>query len=381
MATWMPGHGLYKMIKAKHFIPAAAAPVAVLGLCLGLLGACSTPQTAAQTAGEADRPAHHGDDGFRNPYLVPEERSFFSYLRMRWFGDTEWADYQATADRVPTVQTPLEQIMDPPPQVPQITWIGHATVLVQYAGINILTDPIFSQRASPFSFMGPKRATQPALSIEQLPEIHIVLISHNHYDHLDECTVKAIGDGAAWLVPLEYQAWFAERGVTNVIEFDWWDSREIGGARVTATPSQHWTGRGLLDRYEQLWAAWAVQIDGFKFWFGGDTGYRQKIFTEIGRRLGPFDLGLIPVGGYAPRWFMKDMHVNPEEAVQLHRDIGARFSLGIHWGAFPLTAEPIDEPPARLRRAARSLTDSQFVTFPVGKTARLDGFKSVSGPP
>mgnify|MGYP003571020279 CR=1 FL=1 len=372
---------LNKWVTTGCFGAASGAAIVALCMCLAVLTACSTSQTTAQTGSAADRPAHHTETGFRNPYLAPAERSFFSYLRMRWFGDAQWADYQATADRVPTRPASLDRIMNPPPHVPQITWIGHATVLVQYAGLNILTDPVFSQRASPFSFVGPKRVTAPALTIEQLPKIDIVLISHNHYDHLDECTVEAIGDQATWLVPLEYQAWFAERGVTNVIEFDWWDRRQVAGAQVIATPSQHWTGRGLFDRYEQLWAAWAVQVDDFRFWFGGDTGYNAKIFTEIGRRLGPFDLGLIPVGGYAPRWFMQDMHVNPEEAVQLHRDIGARFSLGIHWGAFPLTAEPIDEPPARLRQAARSLTDSRFVTFPVGKTVRLEGFTPTSTSP
>jgi N-acyl-phosphatidylethanolamine-hydrolysing phospholipase D len=316
-------------------------------------------------------PAHHTDNGFRNLYQDAMKGSLFTYVRMRFFGNEEWADYEATADRVPTVATPIEQVMNPPADKPQITWIGHATVLVQYHGINILTDPMFSERASPISFLGPKRATPPSLNVEQLPHIDLVLTSHNHYDHLDKATVQAIGNQAVWAVPLAYKQWFANLGVTNVMEFDWWDEKNIAGARVTATPTQHWTGRGLGDRYKQLWAGWAVQIDGFKFWFGGDTGYNEKIFTEVGRRLGPFDLGLIPVGGYAPRWFMQAMHLNPEEAVQVHRDIRANFSLGIHWGAFPLTAEPIDEPPERLAQAARALNGSRFITVPVGKTLTL----------
>lgn len=312
-------------------------------------------------------PAHHTDNGFRNLYIESQQSGIFSFLRMRYFGDNEWADYEATADRVEKIKTSIDKV-NAPGQPPQVTWIGHATVLVQYSGINVLTDPIFAQRASPFSFMGPKRIAPPSLQIDQLPPIDFVLISHNHYDHLDEYTVKTIGDRTIWVVPLGYKQWFADLGVRSVVELDWWDSRNIAGATITATPSQHWTGRGFNDRYKALWASWSVRIGGFKFWFAGDTGYNDKIFSEIGARCGPFDLALIPVGGYEPRWFMKNMHINPEEAVSIHNDIHSKYSLGIHWGTFPLTAEPIDEPPYRLREAAKSLRKSVFVTYPLGKT-------------
>jgi N-acyl-phosphatidylethanolamine-hydrolysing phospholipase D len=315
-------------------------------------------------------PAHHTHNGFRNLYIEPIQIGFFSFLRLRYFGKEEWADYAATADRVEKVETPLDKINAPGEQ-PRVTWIGHATVLVQYKGINVLTDPMFAERASPFSFMGPKRSAPPSLRIEQLPAIDLVLISHNHYDHLDAHAVKTVGDRTTWVVPLGYKQWFADLGVSRVAEFDWWDKRDIAGTTVTATPSQHWTGRGLHDRYQALWASWAVQVGGFKFWFGGDTGYNDRIFSEIGVRCGPFDLALIPIGGYAPRWFMKNMHVNPEEAVSIHNDIRAKYSLGIHWGTFPLTAEPIDEPPQRLRAAAESLKDSVFVTYPLGATETI----------
>ena len=241
-------------------------------------------------------------------------------------------------------------------------------MLIQYKGKNILTDPIFSERASPFSHLGPRRCIPPSATIEQLPPIDFVLISHNHYDHLDENVVKNLGDRAVWITPLGYMQWFADLKVSRVVEFDWWENREIVGANITATPSQHWTGRGLNDRYKALWASWSVEIGEFKFWFAGDTGYNKKLLAEIGERAGPFDLALSPVGGYAPRWFMKNMHVNPEEAVAIHNDIHSRFSLGIHWGTFPLAAEPIDEPPQRLREAAGSLKDSVFVAIPMGMT-------------
>jgi N-acyl-phosphatidylethanolamine-hydrolysing phospholipase D len=327
------------------------------------LTACSTIDKRPDDA----MPAHHTADGFRNLYIEPLKGTIFSFLRMRYFGDEEWADYAATADRVAKVNTALERIKVPGER-PQITWIGHDTVLIQYRGINVLTDPIFAERASPFSFIGPKRSAPPPLRIDQLPSIDFVLISHNHYDHLDAYTVKALGDRTTWLVPLGHKRWFADLGVNKVVEFDWWDSREIAGATITATPAQHWSGRGLNDRYRALWASWAVRIDGFNFWFGGDTGYDARIFTAIGVRCGPFALALIPIGGYEPRWFMKNMHVNPEEAVMIHKDIRSKYSVGVHWGTFPLTAEPIDEPPRRLRSAARSLHDSLFVTYPLGKT-------------
>lgn len=338
-------------------------------LVVAFLASLSSCSLATKRSDES-MPAHHTDNGFRNLYIEPLQAGFFTYLRMRYFGEEEWPDYEATADRVEKVKTPLDRI-NAPGERPQVTWIGHATVLVQYKGINVLTDPIFSDRASPFSFMGPRRSAPPSLSIDQLPPIDFVLISHNHYDHLDEYTVKILGDGTTWVVPLGYKQWFADLGVSKVVELDWWDKRDIAGAAITATPSQHWTGRGLNDRYKALWASWAVQIGEFKFWFSGDTGYNDRIFSEIGARCGPFDLALIAVGGYDPRWFMKNMHVNPEEAVLIHNDIRSKYSLGIHWGTFPLTAEPIDEPPQRLHAAARSLKDSVFVTYPLGKTETI----------
>lgn len=339
-----------------------------------ILGYLLTACTVIDTRADQTLPIHHTDNGFRNLYLEPRKVGFFTFLRMRYFSDEEWADYRATADRVPRVEPQLDKINAPGEQ-PQVTWIGHATTLIQYQGINVLTDPHFSERASPFSFMGPKRAIPPALRIDQLPPIDFVLISHNHYDHLDKQTVKTLGNRSTWLVPLGYKQWFADLGVTRVVEFDWWDTHTTPNGKtsvsITATPSQHWSARGLGDRNRVLWASWVVQIGEFKFWFAGDTGYNDRIFNDIGERCGPFDLALIPVGGYDPRWFMQDMHINPEEAVQVHRDIRARYSLGIHWGAFPLTSEPIDEPPQRLKEAAQALSDSTFVSYAQGQTESI----------
>jgi N-acyl-phosphatidylethanolamine-hydrolysing phospholipase D len=358
---------LITMIKLAWYYKVMALTALLVIAAALLLPACTTSYTLKGD----DRPEHHTDQGFRNLYIDKKDNSFFDYHKMRHFGEDKWADYEGKGHLVESVAADIKQLNNPT-NLPQFTWIGHSTVLVQYQGINILTDPIFGQRASPFSFAGPKRVTQPAISIEQLPKIDFVMISHNHYDHLDQYTVERIGNTATWLIPLGYKSWFENFGITNIVEFDWWDEQKIGATQITATPSQHWTARGLNDRYQQLWAAWSVQIGNFKFWFAGDTGYNDKQFIEIGERLGPFDLAIIPIGGYAPRWFMQDMHVNPAEALKIHQDLKAKLSLGVHWGTFQLTAEPIDEPMKKLHEAAASLNGTAFITTPLGKTATLE---------
>jgi len=340
------------------------------GLVLLLAGlACCAAGPGAQL------PPHHGEEGFRNPYVERKKTSPFAYWRMRWFGDVEFPDPEEAKGKIPVVAADLERIRQPP-EAPQVTWIGHATVLIQYRGVNVLTDPIFSERASPVSFAGPKRLTPPALTAGQLPRIDFVVISHNHYDHLDRPSVRALGDGPRWLVPLGLKAWFAKAGIdpARVEEFDWWQERRFGELTVTATPVQHWSARSPWDRYETLWAGWALRIGDFSAWFTGDTGYNEHQFREIGERLGPFDLALLPIGAYAPRWFMQEVHINPEEAVRIHRDVRARHSIGIQWGGFILTAEPVDEPPRELAaaRLKYGIAESEFETLKVGETRVLE---------
>ena len=191
------------------------------------------------------RPAHHTEDGFRNPHLSePRRDGIFRYFRMKYFGDEEFADDPAEIARIPTVP-PDRAAIARPGAAPQITWIGHATFLIQYRGTTILTDPVFSDRASPVSFAGPKRVLPPALSPDELPAVDFVLISHNHYDHLDAPTVRALGDAPIWLVPRGLGKWFAAKGVSTdrVREFDWWDSESFGKTEFTAAPMQHWSER------------------------------------------------------------------------------------------------------------------------------------------
>jgi N-acyl-phosphatidylethanolamine-hydrolysing phospholipase D len=263
-------------------------------------------------------------------------------------------------------------------------------VLVQLEGQTLLTDPIFASRASPLSFAGPKRVVPPALTVAELPDdLSGVLISHNHYDHLCLSSVRELharyGSQLRWYVPLGVAAWFTKTlGITapHVAELDWWEEAEHApGVRVVLTPAQHWSTRGLFDRFATLWGSWAVLGTSLRFFFTGDTGYSQ-IFTQIGERLGPFDLAAIPTGAYEPRNFMKPQHVNPEEAVQLHIELQSRRSMAIHLGTFALTDESMDEPVTLLVKEAADagLASDEFITLRHGATLATAAGKDVFAP-
>lgn len=338
---------------------------------LWLLSSCgSSPITAS-----SERPAHHTEEGFRNLYVEPSDKTIFSYLKMRYLGDEPFADQPANAHKVPVVATDPEALRGLSDK-PIITWLGHSTFLIQHQGVTILTDPILSERASPVSFAGPQRLVAMPVKLDDLPSVDYVVISHNHYDHLDADTIAALGNQAKYLVPLKIGELLQDLGIAEqqIVELDWWESFSQTSMTATATPSQHWSGRGLFDRNETLWAAWYLDINGFTLWFGGDTGYNDKIFKQVGERWQGVDLGLIPIGAYAPRWFMKAHHVNPFEAVDIHNDIQARSSIGMHWGTFQLTAEPIDEPVRLLDEAVAKgmVKRGQFMTLAIGERVEFD---------
>ena len=253
------------------------------------------------------------------------------------------------------------------------TWIGHASFLVQLGGLNILTDPVLSQRTSPFTWAGPKRLAPLGLAFDELPKIDVVLISHNHYDHLDDATVRELArrDAPAFVVPLGLDAWFAKRRIVNVSELDWWQSTVVRGLRVYGVPAQHFSGRGTHDRNRTLWCGFVYEKDGQRHYFAGDTGYGPD-FADIGRRFAPIDVSMIPIGAYDPRAFMQPVHVDPDEAVRIHRDVGSRLSLAMHWGTFRLTLEPLDEPPVRLAQALgqAGIAADRFVVMAHGETRR-----------
>jgi len=263
----------------------------------------------------------------------------------------------------------------------RVTWIGHATFLIQVAGANILTDPMFSDRASPFRRLGPRRFVSPGLVLGALPPVDVVLLSHDHYDHLDVPTIEGLrdryGEDLTWLTPLGYRSWFGHRGVTRVVELDWWEDASLetsAGAflRVTALPARHWTRRRMWDTRRRLWCSWGVASSSRRVYFGGDSGYGPA-YAEIGARLGPFDVALLPIGAYEPRWFMASSHITPEEATRAAADLGAAEVVGGHWGTFRLTDEDPLEPPARMRAAwaARGLPPSRLHIPAVGETVHF----------
>ncbi len=233
-----------------------------------------------------------------------------------------------------------------------ICWIGHSTLLVKMNGVYFLTDPHFSERASPFRFAGPKRYTPVSIKLNSLPAIDFVLISHNHYDHLDKATVKVLAEtGARFFVPLKVKAWFEKRGIKNVTELDWWEVIKHRDFTITSVPAQHFSGRSLWDRNRTLWAGWVVSSPEKRFYFAGDSGYFNG-FREIGERLGPFDLAVLPIGAYQPRTIMQPVHLDPDEAIHAFLELRARRFVGIHWGTFVLSDEPPAEPPQRVMAAA-----------------------------
>lgn len=266
----------------------------------------------------------------------------------------------------------------------RVAWFGHATLLLEVGGLRVLTDPHFSERASPVPWLGgPKRLHPVPDEARRLGRVDVVLISHNHYDHLDLPTVRALaaqpGGSPLFLVPLGVDAWMREQGIDNVKAFDWWQRHAVGEALFHFVPAHHWSGRGLWDRNRTLWGGWVLQHPGLRVYFAGDTGWTDDI-AEIGRRLGPFDLAALPVGAYEPRWFMAAQHVNPHEAVRLHQALGGPLSIGIHWGTFQLTDEayeaPIEDLRAALREAGiaetrfRMLVPGQAIAFGAGPAPR-----------
>ncbi len=255
-------------------------------------------------------------------------------------------------------------------QSPSVTWIGHATFLVRMDGVTFLTDPMFSERASPVGFAGPKRLVPPGVAIEALPRIDFVTLSHDHYDHTDLASIEALAKRGARFVAGLGMGDLVRRFGGEVIELDWWQSTTIGPVEVHCVPAQHFSGRSLFGSDRRLWAGWVVTGPTRRFYHAGDTGSFDG-FKAIGARFGPIDLAAMPIGAYEPNAdIMRFVHVNPEEAVQAARDVGAKRVVGMHWGTFDLTDEPLDEPPRRFHAAgaAAGFAPDQLWTFAVGET-------------
>ncbi len=228
----------------------------------------------------------------------------------------------------------------------RVTFINHATTLIQFDGINVLTDPVYSERVSPFDFAGPSRVRPPGVKFESLPRIDVVVLSHNHYDHMDVATLKRISStwpAAQFFAGLGNRAFLEGRGLSNVTELDWWDSRDVGGVTVRSVPNQHFSNRGLFDADGTLWSAWVIEGTSGRAYFGGDTGYGAH-FKAISEKLGPMRLAVVPIGAFKPEWFMAPIHMSPAEAVQAALDLKATTAVPMHYGTFPLADDGEDEP-------------------------------------
>ncbi|KXS12909.1 Metallo-hydrolase/oxidoreductase [Gonapodya prolifera JEL478] len=362
-------------------------------------------------------PDHHKPGGgFRNPWPSFEAHGFgeaFSLFALGNDYDSRRAAPPPPEERVPVIKPSFADIASFHDRAKKgdakvrATWLGHACLFVQVGGVNVLADPCCSERCSPVQWAGPARHRPLPCDLADLPQIDVVLISHNHYDHLDLPTIQRlaklpIGSQTTYFVPLGNKRWF-EKSAPNVkvVEGDWWDEWEFSkstatGAQVGAaeeekvtvacTPCQHFSSRSIWDRDATLWSSWVVKSPNASFFFGGDTGYRAvprswpdpyaelsklphcPAFKQIGDKYGPFDLAAVPIGAYSPRWFMSPIHCSPEDSVELHRDIRARKSVGMHWGTFTLTDEPYWEPPQRLKAAlaAHGMPEDEFVVLDIG---------------
>jgi N-acyl-phosphatidylethanolamine-hydrolysing phospholipase D len=252
---------------------------------------------------------------------------------------------------------------------PALTWIGHTTFLVRLDGAAFLTDPVYSERASPLSFAGPRRLVPPGVPLDAIPRLDFALLSHDHYDHADLPTVRRLAErGVPFVVPRGVGGLVRKAGGRVAAELEWWQAARIAGVTVTCVPARHFSGRVLTDRNRRLWAGFVVAADSRRFYHAGDTALFDG-FADIGRRAGPIDLACLPIGAYEPRAVMGPIHLNPEEAVRAAMDLGARGVVAMHFGTFDLSDEPLDEPPRRFlaEARARGLGQRAFV-MAIGET-------------
>lgn len=339
--------------KTRVFLRAAGLMVVFAALvAVGLLtmawDAMGAAPSGARRLRMLESPQHQGE---RFTNRMPEKMPELWALAGRY--------WRGTANERPSLPPPVQvrQASDFPALagVLAVTWLGHSSLLFEIDGTVVLTDPVFSERTSPLQFLGPKRFHAPPLGVEDLPEVDLVVISHDHYDHLDRDSIIALNRRSTrFLVPLGVGAHLAFWGVpeAQIEELDWWQETAVGGLRVVCTPARHFSGRGLTDRNRTLWSSWVMLSEHQRVYFSGDTAMSED-FAEIGRRFGPFDLTAMEVGAYDRGW--PDVHLGPEQAVQAHRELRGSLMLPVHWGTFDLALHSWTEPVERLRVAARSV--------------------------
>ncbi len=309
------------------------------------------------------------DGRFVNPHVENDRRTLMDVVRWKtgFYNDPVQDPAAPESFSYPMPKHSFD------PTAPSAMWINHSTYLITVNGLNILTDPIWSNRCSPVTFLGPKRKFKPAINIEQLPKIDFVLISHDHYDHLDEKTVMQLFHHfrhITWIVPTGVKEWFTKRGITQVVELSWWEHYNFHGRmKVTAVPAQHFSGRSKKGFNKTLWAGYVCEFGHKRLYFVGDTGYNPHDFKKIGQHWGTMDLSLIPIGAYLPRRFMSPVHVDPYDAVCIHKEVGSKLSLGMHWKTFNLSDEQVHQPPFDLLQACKkeAINPASFLPIEPGQ--------------
>jgi L-ascorbate metabolism protein UlaG (beta-lactamase superfamily) len=296
----------------------------------------------------------------------------FSFIRARLSRDP--AIWNKWPDRIENKRYPAPVGLVPA-DTAAISFIGHSSFLVRLPGLNVLTDPVFSERCSPFSFLGPRRVRDPGIALASLPQIDLTILSHNHYDHMDLASLRKLRrrfPKMRIIAPLGNAAYLAKKSLPGAEELDWWQSTSFGDTSVTATPARHFAARWLNDRNQTLWAGFLLEHLGAKIYFAGDTGY-TKFFAEIRQRLGAPDIALLPIGAYEPRLFMQVVHMNPADAVQAFTELEPRQAVGMHFGTFQLTAEAIDQPEKDLiiAKSAANIPNGSFITLDCGETRQF----------
>ena len=340
-------------------------------LALVLLSACSAVSSQSnEHTSMIHKPKHHTDTGFQNDPFVETAaaKGPLFYLRRAWDSlvvpDVPAGHVLSEADSIKLLSSVKGD---------RVTWLGHASFLIRTSEMNILTDPFLTKHASPVSFLGPKRFVGDAIALDELPVIDVVVVSHNHYDHLDDKTVRNLlnKDNIHVVVPLGLKIFFTERGYSKVTELDWGDSINIEHLKITALSAVHDSARSVNDKDKTLWASWAIESPQKKIFFVGDSGYSKTIYKNIGEQFDYFDYAILPIGAYEPRELLWMSHVTPEEAVAIGLDVKAKTLIGSHWGTLSsLSDEPTFEPPVRFKASGveGSFTSENLWIMKVGET-------------
>jgi len=316
---------------------------------------------------QGNKSDHFNGNQFVNPGNV-EEKGLKDVIK--WAMNRDPGSWENTNENI-TYNPFLDQSTD---STSKIYFINHSSFLIQLGKYNLLTDPVWSDRVSPFEWIGPQRKRPPGIKFEELPQIHFVLISHNHYDHLDIATIKRLKEryNPIIIAPLGIPAYLKTKGIDRQFAMDWWEETQLNDEiSIACVPAQHFSGRGMFDRNKTLWAGYVIQSNFGNIYFAGDTGYGDFI-KQIGVRYSPIDLAMLPIGAYLPRWFMSPIHTSPEEAVRIHQDLQAKKSVAMHFGTFPLGDDGMTQPQEDLMKAKIKYDVDQFLVLNEGESIILE---------